>query len=150
HSLCSYPSKLKPGLAHFLVKLFSLPGEMVLDPFAGAGTVPFEAALQGRRALGIDLSPLAARLTLSKVDPPTQDEVAHALDALATRIAATAKHADLSHVEAEVSEFFHPSTCREICAAQLLLETDDLGTPRARALLWSCLAHVLHGNRPYA
>src|SRR5581483_3438722 len=114
HSLCSYPSKLKPGLAHFLVQLFSQPGEVVLDPFAGSGTVPFEAAQQGRRAIGADLSPFAARLT------------------------------------AEIVEFFHPETCREICAARDALEAEALGPPRARVLLWACLAHVLHGNRPYA
>jgi hypothetical protein len=150
HSLCSYPSKLKPGLAHFLVRLFSLPGEVVLDPFSGAGTVPFEAAIQGRRPVGIDLSPFAARLTLAKVDPPSVDEVADAVGRLRDHLASVAAEVDVAHVEPEIREFFHPDTCQEICAAQLLLDQADVGSQRARALLWACLAHVLHGNRPYA
>jgi len=58
HSLCSYPGKLKPAIAHHLVKIFVPEGGSVLDPFAGVGTIPFEAALQGdpseciRRTLG--------------------------------------------------------------------------------------------------
>src|SRR4051812_179700 len=150
HSLCSYPSKLKPGLAHFLVRLFSVPGEVVLDPFSGAGTVPFEAALQGRGPVGIDLSPFAARLTLAKVDPPSVDEVGDAVGRLRDHLASVAAKVDIAHVEPEIREFFHPDTCREICAAQLLLDQADVGSQSARALLWACLAHVLHGNRPYA
>jgi DNA methylase len=150
HSLCSYPSKLKPGLAHFLVQLFSQPGEVVLDPFAGSGTVPFEAAQQGRRAIGADLSPFAARLTAAKVGPPTPLEVAQTLKQLESWIQETAGDVELASVEPEIVEFFHPETCREICAARDALEAEALGPPRARVLLWACLAHVLHGNRPYA
>lgn len=36
---------------------FSMPGEIVLDPFAGIGTVPLRAVALGRRGLGFELSP---------------------------------------------------------------------------------------------
>lgn len=39
-----------------LVTQFSQPGELVLDPFAGLGTVPYCALKLGRRSLGIELS----------------------------------------------------------------------------------------------
>lgn len=35
---------------------FSMPGELVLDPFAGVGTVPDRAVRLGRRGLGIELN----------------------------------------------------------------------------------------------
>lgn len=38
-----------------LVKLYSNPGELVLDPFAGIGTVPYVAVEQGRLAVGFEL-----------------------------------------------------------------------------------------------
>jgi DNA modification methylase len=41
HSLCSYQGKMKPALAHHLVRTFVPPGGRVLDPFAGVGTIPF-------------------------------------------------------------------------------------------------------------
>lgn len=45
HSLCSYQGKLKPAIAHFLVKNFSSPGETILDPMSGSGSIPLEALL---------------------------------------------------------------------------------------------------------
>jgi len=52
HSLMSYPSKLKPSIAFYLVNLFTEQGDVVLDPFSGVGTVPFEACSQGRYGIG--------------------------------------------------------------------------------------------------
>jgi hypothetical protein len=40
-----------------LITQFSMPGELVLDPFAGLGTVPFCAVKLGRRGAGIELNP---------------------------------------------------------------------------------------------
>ena len=39
-----------------LIEQFSMEGELVLDPFAGLGTVPFCAVKQGRRGLGVELA----------------------------------------------------------------------------------------------
>jgi site-specific DNA-methyltransferase (adenine-specific) len=38
-----------------LVRSFTLPGEMVLDPFTGSGSTCAAALLTGRRYLGIEL-----------------------------------------------------------------------------------------------
>lgn len=38
-----------------LVRLYSNPGEMVLDPFAGIGSTPYVAVEQGRQAVGFEL-----------------------------------------------------------------------------------------------
>ncbi len=66
HSLCSYPGKLKPAIAHHLVEAFVPESGMLLDPFAGVGTIPLEAALTGRRAFGMDLSPAAYAVAAAK------------------------------------------------------------------------------------
>jgi DNA modification methylase len=39
------------------IRLYSNPGELVLDPFAGLGTVPMRAVALGRRGYGVELSP---------------------------------------------------------------------------------------------
>jgi hypothetical protein len=44
-------------LADRAIAQFSQPGEVVLDPFSGLGTVPLRAIKQRRRGLGIELSP---------------------------------------------------------------------------------------------
>lgn len=41
-----------------LIEQFSMPGETVLDPFAGLGTVPLRAISKNRRGWGVELSPV--------------------------------------------------------------------------------------------
>jgi DNA modification methylase len=43
-------------IADRVIEQFSMPGELVYDPFAGLGTVPYRAVLKGRRGLGCELS----------------------------------------------------------------------------------------------
>jgi hypothetical protein len=40
-----------------LIERYSMPGEMVFDPFAGLGTVPMRAIVAGRRGRGVELNP---------------------------------------------------------------------------------------------
>jgi SAM-dependent methyltransferase len=39
------------------VRQFTMPGEIVFDPFGGLMTVPYRAILMGRRGIGIELNP---------------------------------------------------------------------------------------------
>lgn len=43
-------------LADRVIEQFSQPGEWVLDPFAGLGTVPYRAVKLGRKGYGVELS----------------------------------------------------------------------------------------------
>ena len=52
-----HPAMFPEELATRVLKLFSFQGDLVLDPFAGVGTVPVVAKKTGRRFLGIDISP---------------------------------------------------------------------------------------------
>lgn len=42
-------------LPEFFIKLFTLPGDLVLDPFAGSGTVGAVCKRLGRRFLGMEI-----------------------------------------------------------------------------------------------
>lgn len=48
-------------LPHRLVRMFSLEGETVLDPFAGTGTTLAAASALGRAAVGVEIDPEVAR-----------------------------------------------------------------------------------------
>lgn len=150
HSLCSYPSKIKPGLAHFLIKAFTTRGDVLLDPFSGVGTIPFEAASQGRVALATDLSPFASLVSAAKLDPPSSDELHAELVALERRLPSVAARVDLDHIEPEIRSFFHDDTCRDVVASQKLLLRSGNESNRAARLMVAATAHILHGNRPYA
>jgi len=66
HGFHAYPARMHPITARRLVEAFSHPGERVLDPFCGSGTVLVEARIAGREAVGVDANPLAVRLARLK------------------------------------------------------------------------------------
>jgi site-specific DNA-methyltransferase (adenine-specific) len=51
-----HPCQLPPQLMRRLIALFTAPGEVVLDPFNGAGTTSLCAEQMGRSFIGIELS----------------------------------------------------------------------------------------------
>lgn len=56
HPGCTaHPGKMLPDLARRIVAEYSRPGDLVVDPLAGTGTTLIEAALLGRRAIGVEL-----------------------------------------------------------------------------------------------
>ncbi len=147
HSLISYPSKLKPSLAYFLIRYFTSDEDRVLDPFSGVGTIPFEACLQGRVGVGSDINPLAYHATRAKVDPPTLREARAVLVSLESTIEVESRKATTEGVEPEIVPFFHETTLRELVVAKRFFTNRD---DRASSFVLTCLLHILHGNRPYA
>lgn len=71
HYLHPYPAKLLPQIAHFFSasNLLSSPGDVILDPFGGTGTVALEALLCGRNAFYSDINPLARLIAKVKTSP---------------------------------------------------------------------------------
>ncbi len=69
HGFHSYPARMHPVTAAGLVEGLSPEGGQVADPFCGSGTVLVEARRLGRRSFGVDLNPLAVRLTRFKTQP---------------------------------------------------------------------------------
>ena len=58
------------------IRRYGKPGQAVVDPFCGRGTVPFVAMAMGLPAVAADISPVAWIYTKAKTDPhPTLDEV---------------------------------------------------------------------------
>lgn len=152
HSMCSFPSKMKPALAAVLVEQFTEPESEVLDPLAGSGTIPFEAALRGRPTISVDLNPLAHVISSSKVDPPSKAECEVLLDDLETYINENSKSTSIDEMEPEIRKFYAPNTAREIIVARSFLSECTKGFSMNSTALFisACLAHILHGNRPYA
>ncbi len=86
HGFHSYPARMHPAIASLLIAELSEPGQNVLDPFVGSGTVLIEALAQGRRGVGVDLNPLALRIAQVRCqlrDRTTSARFARALDGVA-------------------------------------------------------------------
>jgi SAM-dependent methyltransferase len=154
HSLCSYQGKLKPAIAHWLIREFVPAGAAVLDPLGGVGTIPFEAALAGHRVVSNDKSPLAATVARAKLRPPTLEGALVALRELEQDMATVSLNrddfasADFG-LNASVKDYFHSDTLVEVLKTRrVFLSRNDWDD--ARTFLWACILHILHGNRPYA
>ena len=64
----NYPTQKPIRLLQRLIAAASNPGDLVLDPFAGCATACVVAEQLGRQWAGIDVSALAAKLVLSRLD----------------------------------------------------------------------------------
>lgn len=64
----AHPGKMLPDLARRIVTEYSRPGQLVVDPMAGTGTTLVEAALLGRRAVGVELEARWAELARTNAD----------------------------------------------------------------------------------
>lgn len=62
------------------IKNFSKKGDVVLDPFGGSGVTAIEALMNGRKAISIDLNPMAVFIVQSLLTPVKFSEFANAFD----------------------------------------------------------------------
>ncbi len=142
HQLAPYIGKIKSSIAADLLERYSRPGDLVVDPFAGAGTIPFEASIRGRRAFAADISPYARVLSGAKLYPPRSLKAA--LDAAEEALdhANQLPEPDLRSVPRGVRHFFHPDTLREA------LRFAEIGRRQGNEFLMACLLGILHHQRP--
>jgi SAM-dependent methyltransferase len=122
HGFHSYPARLHPLTARRLVEGFSRPEATVLDPFCGSGTVLVEARLTGRRALGIDVNPLAIELSGLKANGPGANWVER-LPGMAQRVA---EHADDRRAKRAGATRQYDEADVALFAPHVLLELDGI------------------------
>lgn len=155
HSLCSYQGKLKPAIAHHLVETFVPASGSMLDPFAGVGTIPFEAALAGKTSFGIDISLPAYYISLAKVTAPNAKESYEYINALQQFIKKNkCTKEELNEAKSfgfnkTLSEYYEETTLKEILLARRFVKENYPKAP-SEMLVVAALLHILHGNRPYA
>lgn len=62
------------------IKNFSQPDDTILDPFGGSGVTAIEALMNNRKAISIDINPLAIFLVNSLISPVDFDDLNKAFD----------------------------------------------------------------------
>ncbi|MFQ6033107.1 MAG: DNA methyltransferase, partial [Candidatus Zixiibacteriota bacterium] len=71
HNLYPYKGKFYPRVVRTLINAFQLnPGDLILDPFNGSGTMTHEATLMGINSVGVDVTPMGVLLSKLKNDLP--------------------------------------------------------------------------------
>ncbi len=122
HGFHSYPARLHPGTARALIARLSPAGGQVADPFCGSGTVLIEGRLLGRRTLGLDLNPLAVRLTRFKTEPLGGGDRADLIEA-GERVT---DHAEERRLSSAGPSRKYPADQRQTFDVHVLLELDGL------------------------
>ncbi|MBI2874696.1 MAG: site-specific DNA-methyltransferase [Firmicutes bacterium] len=69
-----HPAMFPAELAARLIEIFTTPGDLVIDPFAGVGSTLLAGMRLGRRVLGMELSPLYTSIARERVRRAFQDE----------------------------------------------------------------------------
>ena len=150
---------MKPAIAHFLVEQFTEQGDVIVDPLSGVGTIPLEACLQNRVGIGNDLSELAFCVSKAKVEKATEDDCLQVLSELQMYIDSEKLNSSIGKqiekyrafgFNGKLPEYFHEDTFKEILCARNFFLPKIHNLSSAEAMVFSCLLHVLHGNRPYA
>ncbi len=69
YSMHKYWSKKSPDVIGAYIETYTREGDIVLDPFCGSGIVACEAVRRGRRAIAIDINPMATFITRMTLTP---------------------------------------------------------------------------------
>lgn len=142
HQLAPYIGKIKSSIAGDLVEQYSKPGDLVVDPFAGAGTIPLEAALRGRRIFAGDISAYARILSQAKLSAPKSLEIALLSAEKALKEAENYPSPSLLDVPRWVRRFYHPRTLAEA------LRFAAVARKPGNEFLMACFLGILHHQRP--
>ena len=67
HGLFYYPAKFIPQIPRFCLRTYTEPGDWVIDPFAGSGTVGLEAVLMNRNTILLDINPFLNHIVPAKI-----------------------------------------------------------------------------------
>jgi hypothetical protein len=143
HTMCSYHGMFPARLAHYFIQRYSQPGQLVVDPFSGRGTVPLQARVEGRRVVGNDLSPLAYVLTSAKANPPAWKDVMIAVDQLEKGYVGSGEDA---YVSPDIRMLYDPSTLQQLCYIRKYLHAESLLEWTAqKRMIAGALAGIMHG-----
>ena len=123
HFAHPYPAKLLRQIPYFFLNAGTLtqPGDLVLDPFCGSGTVLVEALLSGRNAVGADSNPLARLITRSKTSTVSTDVAGRRAGALLERVGKMSPGAASPDV-VNIDHWFYPHVQRQLIALRAAID----------------------------
>lgn len=157
HNFHAFAAKFPPQLPRLFIHGLTQPGDVVLDPMMGSGTTIVEALLAARRAIGLDLDPLAFLITQVKTTPISREQLTQAGEKVLSEAATILlendciKQALAERFDPKTREFlsywFHPETQRELMALVLAIEqTADLNIRRFLELTLSSIIVTKSGG----
>lgn len=151
-----YPATFVSAIPGSLVPLVARKGDLVVDPFCGAGATVVEAVRLGRRALGFDTNPVALLISAAKLALPSQRSLSKLRQlvaeagqrSLVTRM--IGKDSNVPHLNAvELRQWYHSATYEELLQIQGSIESLPNGKLKTvgRCIFSSILKNVCSQGR---
>jgi site-specific DNA-methyltransferase (cytosine-N4-specific) len=140
HGLHPYPAKFIPHIPRMVLAELSRPGDLVVDPMCGSGTTLVEAAVAGRRAVGVDINPIATLISKAKTTvlpvlaQKSLHELADLIEVSDTSLAVLPEFHNRRH-------WYEDGVSTAISHSLKLI--NDLGEPAARTFARCALSAVL-------
>lgn len=145
HTMCSYHGMFPSKLAHYFIQQYSKPGDLVVDPFSGRGTVSLQARVEGRRTVSNDLNPLGYVLSRAKASPPSWTSVNRTVDELEAGYRKKAEPEP--DVSGDIRMLFHSETLKQLCYIRRYLHRQEmLAWSRDELMIAGALAGIMHGG----
>ncbi len=131
HLIHPYPAKLLMHIPHFFLanSLLSRPGDTVLDPFAGAGTVLLEAISANRFAIGADSNAMARLISQVKTHPLPPVGLNDALSKILTAIPCQTMGVAPNIINTK--HWFYPHVINQLLRLRSAIQTSQQGHYRA-------------------
>jgi len=160
HALHPFPAKFPPQLVGFFVEKLTRPGQLVLDPMVGSGTVLVECQRLGRNAYGFDVDPLAILLARAKTRRPVLSQMWKAYHQVATgaeklllnrATLARAFKRRFGNQEMDFLRFWFPAKSRRELLALVLSITEVSKSRRNSNIipwLWLLLSSIIITKEP--
>lgn len=146
HALCPYFAMFPHDFARERILATTQPGDLVLDPFSGRGTVVLEALLNEREGIACDINPVAAVISMAKAQAPSLTAVNRRIDEIEAEFRETLRTGSMVPTKG-LPDFFHrafaPSVLEQIMFLRGRLDWRNDKTDRFIAAL--ILGH-LHGE----
>jgi len=107
------------------IERLTRPGESILDPFCGRGTLPFQALLMGRRAVGCDTNPVACCVSRAKTNAPDLSLVIARIDDLERKYTPRHYNEKAKTSSAFFKLAYHSTTLRQLLYLRENLKHQD-------------------------
>ena len=152
HALCPYFAMFPEAFVEEWISRLTKEGDVLLDPFCGRGTAPFQALLMKRQALAGDINPVAYCVTRAKLRAPSASVVKRRITVLENRYSEERKRF-VAEAEALPSFFayaYAPETLRELLFLREALRwrSSDVDT-MVSALVLGALHGESHRSKRY-